>query len=155
MFLCRLQLSCISNSFIVLKIIEILIRGTGLETTYGACSKYCCDQVRSMSWSLQRDCRYNISLHQFDSKPHSKEKCFFFCTPGCYSSSDTVLQAHIVRLSPAWYCILGGNSKLGAHVSRNLCYLICLRHLIGSMAVENLDFYYKKTQFSSCVVTMF
>ena len=136
----------IRYSFLVLKVIGILFRGNDLDKTYWTCSKYNFDQVRSMSWSLQSDCRYNISLHQFDSKPHSKEKCFFFCTPGCYSSSDTVLQAHIVRLSPAWYCILGGNSKLGAHVSRNLCYLICSRHLIGSMTVENFDFFYEKTQ---------
>ena len=30
-----------------------------------------------------------------------------------------------------------GNSKIDAHVRRNLCYLICLRHSIKSKAVTN------------------
>ena len=29
-----------------------------------------------------------------------------------------------------------GNSKICAHVRNNLCYLICLRHLISSRAVQ-------------------
>ena len=35
----------------------------------------------------------------------------------------------------SWY--LDGNSEIGAHVKNNLCYLICLRHLIKSRAVTN------------------
>ena len=33
--------------------------------------------------------------------------------------------------------ILDGNSEIDAHIRSNLCYLICLRHLIRS---HNLDF---------------
>ena len=33
--------------------------------------------------------------------------------------------------------ILDGNSEIGAHVRRNICYLICSRHLIKSRAVTN------------------
>ena len=36
--------------------------------------------------------------------------------------------------------ILDGNSEIGAHVWSNLCYLICLRHLIRSKTVTNLIF---------------
>ena len=34
--------------------------------------------------------------------------------------------------------LLDGNSKIGAPVRSNLCYLICLRHLIRSVTVANL-----------------
>ena len=34
--------------------------------------------------------------------------------------------------------ILDGNSEIGAHLSSNLCYLICVRHLFRSRAVTNL-----------------
>ena len=33
--------------------------------------------------------------------------------------------------------------KIGAHVKSNLCYLICLRHLIRSRAVTNPVFHAK------------
>ena len=33
--------------------------------------------------------------------------------------------------------ILDSNSKIGAHVLNNLCYLICLKHLIRSRAERN------------------
>ena len=33
--------------------------------------------------------------------------------------------------------ILDGNLEIGAHVRSHLCYLICLRHLLGSTAVTN------------------
>ena len=36
--------------------------------------------------------------------------------------------------------ILYDNLEIGAHVSKNLYYLICLRHLIRSRAVTNLIF---------------
>ena len=39
--------------------------------------------------------------------------------------------------------MLDGNSAIGAHVSINMCYLICLRQLIRSR--ENLDFFSEKT----------
>ena len=45
--------------------------------------------------------------------------------------------------------ILDGNSKIGAHVRRNLSYLICLRHLIGSRAVTYRIFFLWKYLFSS------
>ena len=36
--------------------------------------------------------------------------------------------------------ILDGNSYIGAHVRSNLCYLICLRHLIRSKEAQNKIF---------------
>ena len=36
---------------------------------------------------------------------------------------------------------LDGNSEIGAHVRRNLCYLICARHLICSKAVTRRFFF--------------
>ena len=36
--------------------------------------------------------------------------------------------------------ILDGNSEIGAHIRRNICYLICLMHLIRSKAVTNQFF---------------
>ena len=38
---------------------------------------------------------------------------------------------------PALVLILDVNSEKGAQVRSNLCYLICLRHLMGSRAVKN------------------
>ena len=35
---------------------------------------------------------------------------------------------------------LDGISEIDAHVSSNLCYLICLKHLIGPRAVTNRIF---------------
>ena len=40
--------------------------------------------------------------------------------------------------------ILDGNSRIGAHVRSNLCYLICLRYLIRSRAVTNRIFFSPK-----------
>ena len=44
-------------------------------------------------------------------------------------------QQHALQRSMA--LILDGNSEIGSHVRSNLCYLICLRHLIISGAVTN------------------
>ena len=38
--------------------------------------------------------------------------------------------------------ILDGNSEIGAHVRSNFCYLTPLRHLIRSIAVTNLIFFF-------------
>ena len=51
--------------------------------------------------------------------------------------------------------ILDGNSGIGAHVKNNLCYLICLRHMIRSGAVKNQIFSFEKIYFPSCVHNMF
>ena len=40
--------------------------------------------------------------------------------------------------------ILDGNSDTGAHVINNLCYFICLRHLIRSSAVTNRVFFFSE-----------
>ena len=47
------------------------------------------------------------------------------------------------------------NSDKGARLSRNLCYLIWLRHLVGSRAVTKRIFLSEKTYFHSCVRTYF
>ena len=48
--------------------------------------------------------------------------------------------------------ILGGNSEIGAQLRSNLCYLICLRHLIRSREVTDLIFFFsEKTYFPSHV----
>ena len=44
------------------------------------------------------------------------------------------------RVYISWYYILDGNSGIGAHVRCNLCYFICLRHLIWLRAVTNQIF---------------
>ena len=41
--------------------------------------------------------------------------------------------------------MLDGNSELVAYVNRNICYLICLRHLIRSREVTNGIFSSEKT----------
>ena len=38
--------------------------------------------------------------------------------------------------------ILDGNSEIAARIRRNLCYLICLRHLIWSRAVTDWIFFF-------------
>ena len=43
--------------------------------------------------------------------------------------------------------ILDGKSEIGPHVGSNLCYLICIRHLIRSKAVINLIFFFSKKAF--------
>ena len=46
--------------------------------------------------------------------------------------------------------ILDGISEIGAHVRSNICYSICLRHLIRSKAATNRIFFKsEKTYFSS------
>ena len=49
----------------------------------------------------------------------------------------------------SWY--LDGNPEIGAHVRSNLCYLICLRHLIRSRAVTRY-FLSEKTFFASSAI---
>ena len=51
--------------------------------------------------------------------------------------------------------ILDGNLETVADVKSNLCYLICLRHLIGSSAVLNRGFFFseKKTIFLHACAT--
>ena len=44
--------------------------------------------------------------------------------------------------------ILDGNVEIGALVSSNLCYLICLRNLIRSRAVTNQFVFLRKDIFS-------
>ena len=51
--------------------------------------------------------------------------------------------------------ILDGISEIGAHVWRNLCSLICLRHLIGSREVTNPIIFSEKTYIPSCVCNLF
>ena len=43
--------------------------------------------------------------------------------------------------------ILDGNSEIGAQVRTNLCYLMCLLHLIRSSAVTNWIFFSPKIPF--------
>ena len=40
--------------------------------------------------------------------------------------------------------IIDGNSELGVHIRSNLCYQICLRHLINSRAVTNWTLFFRK-----------
>ena len=49
----------------------------------------------------------------------------------------------------------GSGVREGSLVRSNLCYLICLRHLIRSRGVTNLIFFSEKTYFPSCVRNMF
>ena len=46
--------------------------------------------------------------------------------------------------------LLDGDSEKGEHVRSNLCYLICLRHLIGLRAVTNRIFIFPI--FHACVI---
>ena len=39
------------------------------------------------------------------------------------------------------------NSEIGAHIQRNICYFICLRHLTTSRAVTNRFFFIRKEKF--------
>ena len=47
--------------------------------------------------------------------------------------------------------ILDGNSEIRTHIWSNLCYLICLRHLIESKS----DIFPEKTYFPSCLHTTY
>ena len=51
--------------------------------------------------------------------------------------------------------MLDGSSEICTHVRSNLYYLIYLRHLIGSRAVDNRIFVSEKTYFPSSVRDMF
>ena len=50
--------------------------------------------------------------------------------------------------------ILDGIPEIDAYVGNNLCYLICLRHLIRSGEVTNRDFFTEKTYSPSHVRNM-
>ena len=50
---------------------------------------------------------------------------------------------------------LYGNSEIGVHVRSNLCYLIYLRHFIGSRTGTNRIFPGKKTFFLHACATFF
>ena len=49
--------------------------------------------------------------------------------------------------------IIHGSSELGAHVRSNLCYLICLGHLIKSRAFKNRIFSLKRPIFFHACAT--
>ena len=55
------------------------------------------------------------------------------------------------NLSNPGYLYYMVTESLGAHVRSNLCYLICLRHLIRSRVVTDKFFFSEKSYFSSCV----
>ena len=44
--------------------------------------------------------------------------------------------------------ILDGNSEIDVHLRSNLCYLICLMHLIRARALNNRIFFSEKTLYS-------
>ena len=50
--------------------------------------------------------------------------------------------------------ILDGNSEIGAQVRSNLCYLICLKHLIRNKAVSNRVIFSEKTYVPLCARNM-
>ena len=51
--------------------------------------------------------------------------------------------------------IIDGNKEIGMNIRSNLCYLICLRHLIRSRAVTNRIFFLQKALTLLCVRNMF
>ena len=64
----------------------------------------------------------------------------------CY---DRNARLNYVMTWPHGTYIIYGNPEIGAHVRRNLSYLICLRHLIGSRAVTYRIFFLWKYLVSS------
>ena len=71
----------------------------------------------------------------------------FFCSR--IGADPFFLDGHI------YVIVLGGNSEIGVYVRINLCYLICIRHSIGSETVIHRKFVIRKDQFSSCVCNIF
>ena len=78
------------------------------------------------------------------------------CSCSCQPASKRQLQLLAVKMDfnfelsgtynvlmsvPCRVHILDGNSEIGAHVRSNLCYFICLRHLIRSRAVTYRIFF--------------
>ena len=65
-------------------------------------------------------------------------------------SEIVIVDVNIILM---WYCGLSmvskldGNSEIGAHVRSNLCYTICLRHLIIWRAFTNRIFFLRKDIF--------
>ena len=56
---------------------------------------------------------------------------------------EIVIIQNVNKVTPM-VLILDGNSKIGAHVKRNLCCSTCLRHLISSTAAQIGYFYPKR-----------
>ena len=54
---------------------------------------------------------------------------------------------------PCMVLILDGNSLRGAHITRNISYSTCSRHLISSRAVTNRVFYPKRPNFLHACAT--
>ena len=48
-----------------------------------------------------------------------------------------------LNLHPSLVLILDGSSEIGTHVISDLCYLICLWHLIRSRAVTKIMFFFR------------
>ena len=68
---------------------------------------------------IYNNIEYFIQIHQ---------TLLLNCTRDARLSRSIIdLESNIV---PAMVLILDGNSEMGAHVRRNLCYLMCLMHLI-------------------------
>ena len=84
---------------------------------------------------------YNFSRNKFC--PHIRVVKFLFnaCQKERYYSLSKKMTGKGVIL------ISGGNSEIGGHIRSNLCYLICVRHLIRSRAVANRICCSKKTYF--------
>ena len=60
-----------------------------------------------------------------------------------FKRAERVLSSHLIYKYHEcnMKLILDGNSDIGAHAWRNLCYLISLRHLMRLRAVKKSDFY--------------
>ena len=73
------------------------------------------------------------------------QKNRFYRTSRAFFICDSILNLYVY--SPVSVSIivliLDGNSVIGASVMGNLCFLICVRHLIRSRAVKNRLFYPK------------
>ena len=52
------------------------------------------------------------------------------------------------KASLPWYLYWMANAEIGAHVRRNICYLICSRHLTRSRVVTSQIFFVRKVLFS-------
>ena len=70
-------------------------------------------------------------------------------------SSSTNLRINYRRLVPM-VLLLDFNTEIGALVSSNFCYLICIRHLVTKKSGNKLDFFLSITTcFPTCVRNMF
>ena len=78
---------------------------------------------------------FHFSNRAFDRAPHINHLI--------YNPASRLDFQEILRQKITMVLILGGNSEIGAHSRRSLCYLICLRHLIRSR-VTNRIFFFRK-----------